>query len=77
MATHRPIESLFRKATEMLLIGVLHRHYELMAYDIQSRFVSFARRSPHLFNMVPHKDLASYLNIDPTNFSKLLGSVKI
>lgn len=77
MEEYRPIETLFRKATERILIGVLERHYELMAYTIEERFKTFMKRSPHLLNMVPHKDLASYLRIDPTNFSKLLSSVKL
>jgi CRP-like cAMP-binding protein len=77
MAKHRSIETLFRKATEFLLIDVLNRYYELMAFDIEDRFKNFTARSPHLLQMVSHKDLASYLRIDPSNFSKLLGSVKI
>ncbi|MDR8390799.1 cyclic nucleotide-binding domain-containing protein [Aliifodinibius sp. S!AR15-10] len=77
MAKYRPIETLFRKATEAILIGVLERHYELMAYTIEERFKAFLDRSSHLLNLVPHKDLASYLRIDPTNFSKLLSSVKL
>jgi CRP-like cAMP-binding protein len=77
MAKHRSIETLFRKATEILLIDILNRYYELMAYDIETRFRNFTTRSPHLLQMVSQKDLASYLRIDPTNFSKLLGTVKI
>lgn len=77
MQRYRPIETLFRIAAEGILIGVLERHYELMAFTIEERFKHFMERSPHLLNMVPHKDLASYLRIDPTNFSKLLSSVKI
>jgi len=77
MQQYRPIETLVRKATEMVLVGLVQRQYELMALDIQSRFMAFVQRSPHLLTKVPHKDLASYLRIDPTNFSKLLGSVKI
>lgn len=74
---YREIETLFRKATEFVLIGMVQRHYELMAYDIKERFNSFSERSPHLFGQVSHKDLASYLRIDSTNFSKLYNSVKI
>lgn len=74
---HRPIETLFRVATENILFGLVHRHHELMAYDIETRFKNFLQRSPHLLNQIPHKDLASYLRIDPSNFSKLLGKVKI
>ena len=73
----REIETLFRKATEFLLIGTLEKHYELMAYDIETRFISFARRSPHLLNMISQKDIASYLRIDQTNLSKLINSIKI
>ncbi len=77
MKKHRSIESLFRMGTEQVLAGLVERHHELMAYDIETRFKNFLRRSPHLLNQIPHKDLASYLRIDPSNFSKLLGKVKI
>ena len=77
MQEHRAIETLFRKATELFLIGMVQRHYELMAFDINQRFKSFAQRSPHLFNVVAHKDLASYLRIDSTNFSKLFNTIRM
>lgn len=77
MQEHREIETLFRKGTELLLIGVLHRYYELMAYDIETRFKSFVKRSPHLLGVISQKDLASYLRIDSTNFSKLMNTVRI
>jgi len=77
MKEYRSIETLFRIATENFLFGLMHRHYELMAFDIETRFKNFLQRSPHLLNKVPHKDLASYLRIDASNFSKLLGKVKI
>lgn len=77
MQEYREIETLFRIATEKLLVGVLHRHYELMAYDMESRFRSFVSRSPHLLKIISQKDLAAYLRIDSTNFSKLMNSVRI
>lgn len=77
MQENREIETLFRKATELILIGMVQRHYELMAFDINQRFKSFAQRSPHLFSVVTHKDLASYLRIDSTNFSKLFNTIMI
>ncbi len=77
MQEYREIETLYRKATELVLIGMIQRHHELMAFDINQRFTSFAQRSSHLFNLVTHKDLASYLRIDPTNFSKLFNTIKI
>ena len=77
MQEHQEIETLFRQATELLLIGIVQRHYELMAFDINQRFKSFAQRSPHLFSLAAHKDLASYLRIDSTNFSKLFNTITI
>ena len=77
MQKHREVETLFRIGTEKLLIGILQRHYELLAYDIEERFKAFTSRSPHLLNMVSQKHLASYLRIDPSNFSRLLGKVNI
>ncbi len=77
MQEHREIETLFRKATEFFLVGVLQRQHELMALDIETRFKEFVKRSPHLLQMVSQKDLASYLRMDSTNFSKFMNSIKI
>jgi CRP-like cAMP-binding protein len=77
ISKHRDIETLFRKMTEFFLIEMVERHYQLMSQDIESRFLLLTKKYPHLINMVSNKDLASYLRIDPTNFSKLLNRVKI
>ncbi len=73
----REIETLFRIMAEIMLSGVIYRHIERHSKTIENRFRSFAERSPHLFQWVPHKYLASYLDIDPTNFSRLYNSIKI
>ena len=77
MKEYRPIETLFRKATEYLLVGVLQRQHELMAFDMETRFRLFVNRSAHLLNMISQKDIASYLRMDSTNFSKLMNSIRI
>lgn len=77
MIKHREIETLSRKASEILLVGFLERHYELLSFSIEERFRAFSSRSPYLLNMIPHKYLASYLRIDPTNFSKLYNGHQI
>ncbi|MEZ4905130.1 MAG: Crp/Fnr family transcriptional regulator [Spirosomataceae bacterium] len=73
----REIERLFRKITEAMLVGMIHRHTELQSLTIEERFKVFVQRSPHLLQLVPHKYIASYLHIDATNFSKLYNSIKI
>lgn len=71
------IERLFRKMTESILAGVINRHIELHSLTMEERYKNFCRRSPRLLQLVPHKYIASYLGIDPTNFSKLYNSIKI
>lgn len=70
------LERLFRKMTEFILAGMINRHIELHAMTIEERYKTFCQRSPHLLQLVPHKYIASYLGIDPTNFSKLFNTVK-
>lgn len=71
------IERLFRKITEAILIGMIQRHLDLHTLTIEQRFKSFTSRNPQLLHLLPHKYIASYLDIDRTNFSKLFNSVKI
>ncbi|HMR82553.1 MAG TPA: Crp/Fnr family transcriptional regulator [Niabella sp.] len=70
------LERLFRRMTEFILAGMISRHIELHSLTIEERYKTFCQRSPHLLQLVPHKYIASYLYIDPTNFSKLFNSVK-
>lgn len=70
------IERLFRKMTEAILAGIINRHTELHSLTIEERYKAFCQRSPHLLQLVPHKYIASYLGIDPTNFSKLFNTVR-
>jgi CRP-like cAMP-binding protein len=70
------IERLFRRMTEAVLAGMINRHIELHSMTIEERYKTFCQRSPHLLQLVPHRYIASYLGIDPTNFSKLFNSVK-
>tara|TARA_R110001606_G_scaffold151190_8_gene291616 strand:+ start:582 stop:1151 length:570 start_codon:yes stop_codon:yes gene_type:complete len=70
------IERLFRKLSEAVTVGLINRQIELRSTTIEERFKSFCQRSPHLLQLVPHKYIAAYLAIDPTNFSKLFNSVK-
>jgi CRP-like cAMP-binding protein len=77
MLTYPNIQRLILKAVSMALEGALFRQVELQCYGAEEKFKTLLRRSPHLLNLVPHKYLASYLGIDATTFSKLLGSVRL
>lgn len=77
MKNYTAVNELVFKATAFALKGALHRQVELQCFTNEEKFRTLLKRSPHILNLVPHKYLASYLGMDATNFSKLLGSVKI
>jgi len=77
MARHRALESWTRIGLTGVLAGTLERNIELLSYSAEERFVTLLKRSPQVLNMIPHKYLASYIGVDPTNFSKLLSRVKV
>lgn len=71
------LEKLLRKSHEQVLAGLVVRYHQMLAYPMKDRFNEFVKRSPKLLNLIPHKDIASYLGMDPTNFSKLYNSIKL
>ncbi len=77
MQQHRSIETWVRVAITIVLAGTLQRQIELTAYTAEEKFTTLLRRSPQVLNLIPHKYLASYIGVDPTNFSKLLNNVRL
>ncbi len=57
--------------------GLVNKYHRLIAFSIEERFQDLMNNSPNLINNISQKDLANYLKMDPTNFSKLINSVKI
>ncbi|HYF03522.1 MAG TPA: cyclic nucleotide-binding domain-containing protein [Patescibacteria group bacterium] len=74
---YHSIEHFVRKAEEMFLVGIAKRLYEQTAFTSEEKFRSLLKRSPHLLTLIPHKYIASYIGVDPTNFSKFLKSIRI
>jgi CRP-like cAMP-binding protein len=77
MNKYRGIETFVRKSLSYTIAGVLERQIELQSFSAEEKFRVLLKRSPHVLQMIPHKYLASYLGLDATTFSKLLGSVRI
>ena len=71
------IQRLILKSTAFALKGVLERQVELQCFNAEEKFRQLLTRSPQVLNLIPHKYLASYLGIDATTFSRLLGTVRI
>lgn len=53
------------------LIGMARRQIEVRAYTAEEKFERLAVDSPHIFQLVPQKHLASYLGMTPETFSRL------
>ena len=47
---------------------------DLSCLSIEERFYQLVSKRHEIFGLVQHKYIASYLNIDPTNFSKLYNN---
>ena len=71
------IQKMVLQLTGFVLKGVLERQIELQCFSAEEKFKSLLKRSPHVLQIIPHKYLASYLGIDATTFSKLLGTVRL
>lgn len=74
---HPSIAEAMYKALAFTTSGILERQIELMVYSAEEKFRTLLKRSPHILQLVPHKYLASYLGIDATTFSKLLGTIRL
>lgn len=77
METSLPVAAMVRKGLVHALSGLLERLAEVQCFSSEEKFRKLLQRSPHILQLVPHKYLASYLGIDPTNFSKLINKVRI
>ncbi len=75
---NRPaVETMVRMGVTNALSGLLERLAEIQCYSSEDKFRKLLQRSPHILQLVPHKYLANYLGIDPTNFSKIINKIKI
>lgn len=77
MDQYPPVQQMIIHLSGYIIKGLLERQVELQCFSAEERFRTLLARSPHVLQLIPHKYLASYLGLDATTFSKLLGSVRI
>ena len=65
------------KAVEEQFDLMVQRQIEIQVFSAEERFKRFMQRSSNVFQLIPQKYIASYLNMRPETFSKMLGKVKI
>ena len=76
MDAHPNIQAMILKGVSHALSGIIERLVELQALPAEERLRNLIKRSPHILHHIPHKYLANYLGIDPTNFSKFINGVR-
>ncbi len=76
LSEHKELQVFLNKALMNLVNGITDRFIKHNSYTIEMRFKDFMQKYGYLVNEIPQKDIANYLNINPTNFSKLLNQVK-
>ena len=65
------LEKLARLVITELFLQKEYWELERIRYNTKERFIRFMNNNPDLFQRVPQKYLASYLNIKPETFSRL------
>lgn len=70
------MERFWRLILEELLVARATREIELLSLGAEERYRRLMQRSPHLLQLVPQKDIASYLRMTPETFSRLRARVK-
>ncbi|MEX1193129.1 MAG: cyclic nucleotide-binding domain-containing protein [Brumimicrobium sp.] len=76
IAEDKNIDQFVKTALYYAFSGLLERMVDLQCKTSEEKFKTLLKRSPQVLQVVPQKYLANYLGIDPTNFSKLMHSVR-
>jgi CRP-like cAMP-binding protein len=67
------IERCWQLMTEQALIGKIERETEMLTFTPQQRVERLRTRSPHVFQLIPGKYIASYLRMTPETLSRIHG----
>lgn len=68
---HPSMERCWRMLTEEALLGKIERELEMLTFTPEERFKRLFERSPHLFQLIPQKYIASYLRMKPETLSRI------
>jgi len=71
------VEVMINKGIAAALSGILERLAEIQLFSAEEKLRALFKRSPHIFQLIPQKYLASYLGMDATNLSKFMNGIKL
>jgi CRP-like cAMP-binding protein len=72
--SYRNIERAWRMLEEDALLGKIEREVEMLTFTPEERYHRLIRRSPHIFQIIPRKYIASYLRMTPETLSRIRPS---
>jgi CRP-like cAMP-binding protein len=65
------IERAWRMLEEEALLGKIERETEMLTFTPEQRYKRLLERSPHIFQVIPKKYIASYLRMTPETLSRI------
>ncbi len=67
----RTFSDLWLMMTQEALLGKIERESEMLTFSPKQRLQRLLERSPHLFQWIPRKYIASYLRMSPETLSRI------
>ncbi|NLR91460.1 Crp/Fnr family transcriptional regulator [Flammeovirga agarivorans] len=74
---HQHIQRFFMEALMGLVNNITDRFIKQTSLTIEEKYKDFMNKNAQLIHHIPQKDIANFLSINPTNFSKLINKVPI
>ncbi len=74
MQSSETFKNLWLKLTEEALLGKIEREAEMLTFSPAERLERLQKRSPHIFQLIPRKYIASYLRMSPETLSRILSN---
>lgn len=71
---HEKLKEAWYKQLEFLLVAQIDRQVDLLISSPEERLNRLLNRSPHIFQLVPNKYIASYLRMTPETLSRIKKS---
>ncbi len=71
------LEKVLRTRADAIGPHMISRHIDLRAMSPEDRYTAFCTQHPNLLQTVRHKHIASYLHIDPIDFTRLYHKLKM
>ncbi len=68
---HKSLERSWRMLEEEALVGKIERETEMLTFTPEERCKRLMERSPHIFQIIPKKYIASYLRMSPETMSRI------